>query len=90
MEWSTYLLLYQVVSIGLATARKRTKSTSSFKGRKPIIGASVFVKDTAKGVVAGSDGAFDSGVPSSAKTMACFACQISTDRVHSDSYFLII
>lgn len=74
MEWLTYLLLYQVLSIGLATAQKRTKRASSFKGRKPIIGASVFVKDTAKGAVTGSDGAFDLDVPSSAKTKVCFVC----------------
>lgn len=62
-------LLYQILSIGLATAQKRTENVITFKGCEPIIGASVFVKDTAKGAVLGSDGAFDLDVLSSAKTM---------------------
>lgn len=69
MNKLTYLLLFLVLGIGLATAQtKVTGIVTSSEDNEPIAGASIVVKGTTIGTVSEINGTFSLTVPSSAKT----------------------
>lgn len=70
MNKLTYLLLFLVLGIGLATAQtKVTGIVTSSEDNEPIAGASIVVKGTTIGTVSEINGTFSLTVPSSAKTL---------------------